>query len=49
MKFGPDNALSHFPGSAVPSITRSYLSPPTVELDLPPAHSLDETPANYLY
>ncbi|VDK75391.1 unnamed protein product [Litomosoides sigmodontis] len=36
-------------GSGVPSITRSYLSPPTVDLDLPPAHSLDETQTNYLY
>uniref|UniRef100_A0A915Q0K3 Leucine-rich repeat-containing N-terminal plant-type domain-containing protein n=1 Tax=Setaria digitata TaxID=48799 RepID=A0A915Q0K3_9BILA len=37
-------------GSGVPSvITRSYLSPPTVDLDLPPARNLDETSANYLY
>ncbi|VIO87475.1 Uncharacterized protein BM_BM7532 [Brugia malayi] len=37
-------------GSGVPSvITQSYLPPPTVDLDLPPAHSLDETPTNYLY
>uniref|UniRef100_A0A1I7W0Q0 Leucine Rich Repeat family protein n=1 Tax=Loa loa TaxID=7209 RepID=A0A1I7W0Q0_LOALO len=37
-------------GSGMPSvIPRSYLPPPTVDLDLPPAHSLDETPASYLY
>ncbi|KAM3725960.1 Platelet glycoprotein [Dirofilaria immitis] len=37
-------------GSGVPSVvTRFSLPPPTVGLDLPPAHSLDETSTNYLY
>uniref|UniRef100_A0A183DL05 Conserved plasma membrane protein n=1 Tax=Gongylonema pulchrum TaxID=637853 RepID=A0A183DL05_9BILA len=37
-------------GSGAPSvITRSYVPPPAVDLDLPPAHSLDDRSTNYLY
>ncbi|VDN03949.1 unnamed protein product [Thelazia callipaeda] len=48
--FEDEQRIMSMSGSIAPSVvTRSYMPPPTVDLDLPPAHSLDDASTNYLY